>query len=200
MSKTHPLRTLFLCLSALLISTLACTFSPCKAIFDIPQNLFSSAEEMDLEAALKADTVDHRPRVLETLGPPDAFDISILEVEGGQIRKESWRYYQYGTRVDFVDGEAVWTVAIEPVPEGTIFAAWYDPLDFKTGMTGDEIIRLIASTSPAGAEPEWIDLSQGGEDLAGGATLIGDQIIVGLYEERLVYVETIALMPQGGEQ
>jgi hypothetical protein len=35
--------------------------------------------------------------------------------------------------VDFVEGEAVLTVEIEPVPEGTFFAAWYDPLVLKPG-------------------------------------------------------------------
>ena len=135
-----------------------------------------------------------------TLGRPDAFDISFVAVEGGQVRMESWRYYQFGTRVDFVDGEAVWTMEIEPAPAGTLFAAWYDPTDFEAGMSGAEASRVIAAASPAGAAPERIDLAEGGEDLAGGSTLVGDQILVGLYEDRVVYVETVALAPAGGEQ
>jgi hypothetical protein len=58
----------------------------------------------DLQAALTAEVVDDRPGVLETLGRPDAFDISIVLVEGVEVKLESWRYYQFGTRVDFVDG------------------------------------------------------------------------------------------------
>jgi hypothetical protein len=152
----------------------------------------------DLEEALAAETVDDRPGVLDYLGPPDAFDIAIVQVEGGTVRRESWRYYQYATRVDFVDGEAVLTMEIEPMPEGTLFAAWYDPLAFKQGMTGDEVSQVAAAASPAGMVPESIDLSEGGDDLAGGTALIGDQIMIGLHEDRLVYVETVALVPEGG--
>jgi hypothetical protein len=149
----------------------------------------------DLEAALAAETVDDRPGVLAYLGRPDAFNIAIVQVEGGTVRKESWRYYQYATRVDFVDGEAVLTMEIEPMPEGTLFAAWYDPLAFEEGMSGAEVASVAASASPAGMEPESLDLSEGGEDLAGGTALVGDQILMGLHEDRLVYVETVALMP-----
>jgi hypothetical protein len=154
----------------------------------------------NLPAALAAEVVDDRPEVLATLGRPDAFDISFVTVEGGQVRMESWRYYQFGTRVDFVDGEAIWTMEIEPVPDGTLFAAWYDPLDFEAGMSGVEVAQVIAAASPAGAAPERIDLAEGGEDLAGGSALVGDQIVVGLHEDRVVYVETMALVPGGGEQ
>ena len=162
--------------------------------------LATSSAPADLAAALAAAVVDDRPEVLATLGRPDAFDISFVAVEGGQVRLESWRYYQYGTRVDFADGEAVWTMAIEPTPAGTIFAAWYDPLAFQAGMSGAEAAQVIAAASPAGAAPERIDLAEGGDDLDGGSSLVGDQIVVSLYEDRVVYVETVALVPGGGEQ
>jgi hypothetical protein len=47
--------------------------------------------------------------------------------------------------------------------------------------------------------PQLIDLSEGGEELAGGTMLVGDQILIGLHQDRVVYVETIALEPEGGE-
>jgi len=153
----------------------------------------------ELTEALASAPVDDRLDVLAELGKPDAFDISVLQVEGGEVRMESWRYYQYATRVDFVDGEAVWTMEIETVPEGTLFAAWYDPLDFETGMTTGEVSALLAQASPAGTLPTYIDLSEGGEDLHGGMILAGDQILVGLENDRLVYVETVALAPEGDE-
>jgi hypothetical protein len=157
------------------------------------------ANNQQLAEALSSLPVDDRPGVLAELGMPDAFDISVLQVEGGQVRMESWRYYQYGTRVDFVDGEAVWTMEIDPLPEGTLFSAWYNPLDFEIGMTTDQVSALLAGKSPAGMLPSYIDLSQGGEDLVGGMILAGDQVLVGLDNDRLVYVETVALVPEGGE-
>ena len=194
MKKPLKLRVpLTICLFALSAVLLACNTSAPKAPTPV------AGDPDDLQAALRAEVVDDRPEVLATLGRPDAFDISIVLVEGGKVRMESWRYYQFGTRVDFVDGEAIWTVAIEPLPDGTLFAAWYDPLAFETGMTGAEIAQMVAAASPAGAAALVIDLSAGGEDLAGGTALIGDQIMVGLYQDELVYVETVALMPEGGD-
>jgi hypothetical protein len=187
--KNRKLFWLVLSGIALLLSALAC---------GLPTP--TTPSDLDLEAALTAEVVDDRPEVLEYLGRPDAFSISIVEVEGVKVRMESWRYYQFGTRVDFVDGEAVWTIEIEPMPDGTIFAAWYDPLTFEVGMTGVEASQVAAAASPAGTVPEMIDLSDGGEDLVGGVALVGDQILIGLYEDRVVYVETIALMPEEGEQ
>jgi len=170
---------------------------------NLPGRRSNSLDEADLsslQSALQAEVVDDRPAVLEDLGIPDAFDISIVEVEGGTVRMESWRYYQFGTRVDFVDGEAVWTVDIDPMPEGTTFAAWYDPMDFELGMTSAEVSRVISDASPAGAMPAQINLSQAGEDLQGGSALVGDQIVCGFQQDQLVYVETVAMEPEGAGQ
>jgi hypothetical protein len=203
MKKRTPSRIVMVICTALLVATsLACGLLTGErepaAVAETPasDDEASAPDALDdLEAALAAETVDDRPGVLDYLGPPDAFDIAIVQVEGGTVRKESWRYYQYATRVDFVDGEAVLTMEIEPMPEGTLFAAWYEPLAFEEGMTGAEVASVAASASPAGKEPETLDLSEGGEDLTGGTALVGDQILIGLHEDRLVYVETVALMP-----
>lgn len=186
----------------LVMSAVACT---CGLPFNLPFIGSGAATEPlvddleDLQAALAAEKEDDRPEVVEYLGRPDAFDIAFVEVEGGYVRMESWRYYQFGLQVDFVDGEAVWMIELEPMPEETFFAAWYDPMEFVLGMTGSEVARLVAASSPAGEEPQWIDLAEGGDDLMGGTALIGDQIVIGLDQDRLVYVETIALLPAGGE-
>jgi hypothetical protein len=159
----------------------------------------ATAVDLELQEALAAEVVDDRPEVLGYLGRPDAFTISIVTVENVNVRMESWRYYQFGTRVDFVDGEAAWTMEIDPAPDGAIFPAWFDPLAFQEGMTAAEAARAAAAASPADAEPEMIDLASGGEDLIGGVFLVGDQILIGLEDDRLVYVETMGLFPADGE-
>lgn len=151
--------------------------------------------EYTLEQALAEETVDDRPEVIAYLGLPDAFSISQVVVEGVPIRMESWRYFGFGLRVDFVDGEAVWTMDIDPVPEYTILPAWYDPLEFEMGMTIDEAAAVAAAASPAGVRPQAIDLSEGGPDLVGHSVLAGDQIMIGLGPDGVVYVETMALFP-----
>lgn len=157
-------------------------------------------ELAELQEALKIDLIDHRPEVYAYLGRPDAFDIAVIEVEGVLVRMESWRYYQYGTQVDFVDGSAIWVVEIDPMPEGTIFAAWYDPMAFFDGITGTSAIQIATDASPDNMAPQIIDLAEGGEDLVGGYALVGDQIVIGLFQDQVVYVETIAFVPEGGLQ
>jgi len=152
----------------------------------------------DLALALAAPIVDERPEVLERLGRPDEFDISIVQVDGGQVRLESWRYYAFGTRVDFADGVIVWTVDLEPIADSTLFPAWYDPIAFEAGMTEQQVTTLLTAASPAGTAPETIDVSEGGEDLAGLMMLAGDQITVGFEDGGLVYVETLGMTVQEG--
>ena len=149
--------------------------------------------EADLALALAAPSVDERPQILENFGRPDEFDISVVQVEGGVVRLESWRYYGFGTRVDFVDGVIVWTIDLEPAPEGSIFPAWYDPTAFQTGMTPDDASALLTTTSPAGTVPETIDLADGGQDLTGSVLLVGDQIAVAFENGRLVHAETLGV-------
>jgi hypothetical protein len=147
----------------------------------------------DLALALAAPTVDERPDILARFGPPDEFKISIVQVEGGQVRMEAWRYYGFGTRVDFVDGEIIWTVDLEPGPAHSIFPAWYDPTAFETGMTLDDARDVLTAASPAGFVPEEFNLSEGGEDLAGGVMLVGDQIMLSFDQGVLVYAETFGV-------
>lgn len=190
MDKKFPTLILFLIFP--LVLGLAC---------NMPNRQSGSAQinKTDLVFALEGKLTNHRTEIYADLGRPDAFDISIVEVEGVPVRRESWRYYQYGAQVDFVEGAALWVVELDPVPEETLFAAWYDPLDFMDGITGAQAIQVATAASPTGVVPQRIDLAQGGQDLVGGFALVGDQIIIGLFEDQVVFVETIALMPEGGE-
>jgi hypothetical protein len=157
----------------------------------------SSTSDADytIEDALSDEVIDERGEVMSYLGLPDAFTISTINVEGVPVRLESWRYYGFGTRVDFVDGEVAWTIDIEPVPDGTILPAWYDPLEFEIGMSTEQAAAVAASASPAGMSPEHIDISNGGPELVGAVALVGDQILIGVHENGVVYIETIAMFP-----
>jgi hypothetical protein len=153
--------------------------------------------EYSLEEVLAEDVVDDRPGVIGYLGLPDAFTISSITMDGVPVRMETWRYFAFEMRVDFVDGEAALTMDIEPAPEDTLFPAWYDPLAFELGMSPSEVAAVVAAASPAGQTPEAIDLSDGGDDLVGSTMLVGDQIMIGLDPTGVVYIETIALFPEG---
>lgn len=159
----------------------------------------STGQTYSLEDALSDPTSDDRAGVVAYLGLPDAFTIEGIMVDGKLVRMESWRYYGFGLRVDFVDGEASWTMDIDPVPEDSLLPAWYDPRDFKLGMPVAQASAVAQAASPAEMAPVPMDLSEGGEDLAGATMLTGDQILMGLDNTGLVYVETVGLLPQGGE-
>jgi hypothetical protein len=154
----------------------------------------------DVALALEVPLPDERGQVLERLGRPDEFDISVVQIEGGQVRLETWSYHSLGMRVDFADGAIAWTVGIEPASERTVFPAWYDPTAFETGMTIAEASALASAASPAGTVPMRIDLAEGGDDLAGGEMLLGDQIMLGFQDGSLVFVETVGatLQESGG--
>lgn len=162
-------------------------------------DLFSeSLPEYSLEEVLAEETIDDRPGVISYLGLPDAFTISELMLEGTAVRVETWRYFAFGTRVDFIDGEATLTMDIEPAPEDSILPAWYDPLAFELGMSQMDASQVAQTASPAGKGPEVVSLAGAGEEFAGGLMLVGDQIILGLDETGLIYVETIGLFPDEG--
>lgn len=124
----------------LLLSALACARAAPSAEPTVPSALPSPTSapatpsgQEDLEAALAAEVVDDRPEVLAYLGRPDAFTISIVELEGATVRMESWRYYQFGTRVDFCDGEAVWTQRSTPCPTGRSSPPGMTPSPLRPG-------------------------------------------------------------------
>ena len=159
----------------------------------------ATAPSLSLQEALAQEISDDRLELIARLGWPDSFTISILNVDGTEVRCETWRYNQFGTRVDFVDGEIAWTMEIEKAPAGTIFPAWYYPLDFESGMSATDAARMAEISAPSGQKPVSIDLSSAGQDLQGGVVIAGDQILLGIQADHLVYVETLALYPEESE-
>ena len=154
-----------------------------------------TSSPLDLQAALTIAAQDERSELLARLGRPDVFTISDQEVEGGRVRYEAWQYDQFGLQVDLVDGAILWTMDIDPGPAGSIYPAWYGPLDFELGSSPDTVMKLAAELSPGGQPPTLIDLAEGGDELSGVLMLAGDQILFGFQDGRLVYVETVALTP-----
>ncbi|MBN1318149.1 MAG: hypothetical protein JXA42_21890 [Anaerolineales bacterium] len=163
----------------------------------LPDDLpLSDEQTARLKQALHSEVEDQRSELLRLLGRPDAFSLVEVLVEDEPVRRESWFYFRYLTRIDLVDGQAVMTVDLEETPVETIFPAWYDPLTFPKGMSGREAIQQAGKASPAGAVPTQIDSSGLGEELAGGEMWVGDQIVLGIFDGRLVYVETVPLFPE----
>jgi len=149
------------------------------------------AEEMGmtLEEALNTPAEDHRVRVLELMGPPDTFRLTFQELEGTDVRWEEWAYYDLGARFDFVDGQLLWTVDLEPVPDLAIYAHLYDPREFTADMSPAEAKALLADQVLSD-----MDLAEG--DIPGGLMMGADQLMLGFDQERLVYAESYYLAPE----
>ena len=145
-------------------------------------------EAITLSQALAVSPEDRRPTVLDELGIPDAFSIRFEELEGQVVRWESWSYFDFGHAFDFVDGELLWTVELEPIPDASLYAHFYAPDDFRPHMSTAEVRELLVWQSLA-----EIDLSEG--EIEDGVILAGDQILLGFDNDRLVYVETLILTP-----
>lgn len=183
----HLNRSGFACITALALAALACNASRAA------QTPSPSAEgEMSLAEALEVPAEDRRPEVLRLLGAPDAFTLRWQELDGQLVRWEEWSYFDLAARFDFVDGELVWTVDLDPPPDGSIYALGYNPLDFDSTMTVDEVrARLSDQTLEEASLAE--------ADIPSGVVLAGDQILLGFEGDRLVYVQTFILSPGEGE-
>ena len=144
---------------------------------------------LTLEEALNMPVEDHRPRMLELMGPPDTFRLIFQELEGIVVRREEWAYYDLGARFDFVDGQLIWSIDLEPIPEMAVYAHFYDPRDFTAYMSTAEVRGLLADQDLA-----EIDLSEG--EIDGGLMLGADQLMLGFDHDRLVYAESFYLEPE----
>jgi hypothetical protein len=153
----------------------------------------TAPEAPSLEEAMLVQSEDRRQTVLNEMGAPDVFSIRFEELEGQVVRWESWSYFDFDSAFDFVDGELLWTIDVEPVPDGSIYAHFYDPRDFQAYMSVAQVRSLLE-----GQELEQVDLSEG--DIAGGLLLAGDQIMLGFDQDRLVFVETFLLAPSEDDE
>jgi hypothetical protein len=144
--------------------------------------------EMTLAEALQVPPEDARPETLRLMGLPDSFTIEWQELEGVRVRWEEWSYYDQGTRFDFIDGELVWTIDIDPALDGSLFAHFYSPLEFDDGMPLAAVRSLLSDQ-----ELDEIPLDEA--DIPGGLILAGDQILLGFDAGALVTVQTLILAP-----
>jgi hypothetical protein len=154
---------------------------------------------MPLNIAFATNPQDNRPQMLKQMGPPDSFTITFLKANGIPMRQEEWSYFDDKTRFDFLNGNLLWTINLQPMPDMVITAITYDPLSFKDGMTEAEVRTLLSDRNlapidltSAGFTPA--DLTELG--LTGAEILAGDQILLGFDQGKLVYVETFALVPR----
>ncbi len=132
---------------------------------------------------------DRRPDILAELGGPDAFVVTVDEVDDTVVRLESWRYYETATQIDFIDGEVLWSVAIDSLPDGTLYPLWYDPAEFTMLTSMEEVLSVLDDIALTEIDP-------GEEAMPDTVLLAGDQLLLAFTDDKLVYVETFPLSPE----
>jgi len=126
------------------------------------------------------------------MGSPDAFVITVDEVDGVLVRAESWLYYEVATQIDLLDGEILWTVELEPLASGALYPLWFEPAQFD----------LLASTEDVRSGLADVELEEIGiedEAFESGLFLAGEQLLLGFVDDQLVYVETFPLVDVDAE-
>ncbi len=179
--STHPYLAGFFILALLTLAGIACNFS--AAVNP------AAAKSMPLDQALAVTPRDDRPAILKQMGRPDVFRITFETLDAKPVRYEEWSYLDDKTRLDFINGSLVSTVSLDGVPNGTIFASYYDPQSFTAFMPAADVKTLLA-----GQQLLEEDTAQVGQP--DGLVMAGRQILLGFDHGQLVSVETLALTPQ----
>jgi hypothetical protein len=176
----------FVPFAALTLAALACNLPGTTPEGTAPPS--SGETEMTLEEAFEVTPEDSRPEVLRLMGQPDSFTLQWQDLDGTLVRWEEWSYLDAAARFDFIDGELVWTGDLDPVVDGAIFAHAYSPMDFEPTMTIDDVRSMFP-------EQTFEEASLAEADIPAGVVLAGDQILLGIENGLLVYVQTFALNP-----
>lgn len=132
-------------------------------------------------------SIDRRPELLGQLGGPDAFVITVDEIDGTTSRFESWSYFDARTQIDFVDGEVLWDLEIDDVPDGTYLPLLYSPMEFDMLASVDDTLASLADV-----ELERVADSDG-LDEPGAELWAGEQLVLGFSDGELIYVESMPL-------
>jgi hypothetical protein len=182
--SAHAYLAGFLLVTLLMLAGIACNLT---TVMSPP-----AQPSLTLEQALAVPPRDDRPAILKQMGRPDVFRITFERLDGKPVRSEEWSYLDDKTRLDFVNGTLVDTVALEGVPDGTIFASDYDPQSFTAFMPASAVKTLLASQ-------KLLEENASQVGVPGGVVVAGRQILLGFDQGQLVSVETLALIPQGAQ-
>jgi len=144
--------------------------------------------DVDVDDVAGVDSTDRRGELLAELGGPDAFVITVDEVAGEVSRLESWSYYEADSQVDFLDGEILWDVEIDDVPDGMLLPLNFTPLEFTMLSSVEEVLGDLEDVELESLEGAAAELEVEGAEL-----WVGEQLVLAFVDDALVYVEAFAL-------
>jgi hypothetical protein len=128
-------------------------------------------------------------------GWPDSFTIVGVEDDTGNLHcSETWTYYDGETTYFFLDGQyKAWEPA-EVIPMDS-WPTPYQPNEFLPGLTPDEVALAIGKGDSWGKVGDSERFLEGIMDEA--EIYVAPQLVAGFYEDQLVFLEALALIPVG---
>jgi len=123
--------------------------------------------------------------LIDVLGPPDSFAILFYTEEGNDIRHETWRYYDDGREIVFVNGEIILDEAVD-YQAGDFSPTPYGPHQFAADMS---LADALASAGIGSYLRRPIDDAI----VVGGDVIYARQLALGLKNGRLLSVEAMSL-------
>ncbi len=129
--------------------------------------------------------------VFGEMGSPQAFTLLFYEEElldgsYGDVRFETWDYYDAGVSYTFLNGELTGEDPLDVEIVGEIYPIPYRPDQFSAYMSLDEIL------ASAGLE-RYLVVPLEKELVEGGEVYYADELTFGLKHNELLYIEALAL-------
>jgi len=148
----------------------------------------SQADPIGVEDVAGFESIDRRGELLAELGGPDAFVITVDEIGGEVVRFESWSYYEATSQIDLVDGEILWDIEIDDVPDGMLLPLTFSPMEFTMLSSVDDVLGVLEDV-----ELESLGTAAAEFEIEGAELWVGEQLVLAFVDDALIYVETYAL-------
>jgi hypothetical protein len=133
---------------------------------------------------------EQQQSVIDDFDWPDTFLImEIDDIEGNQVRLETWSYYGGNTSFTFSNGVFMVDGETGAMPDG-FSPTPYHPDQFPLGASLEQITAILSDYTILSVE--------GGEVIQPGVKFFtAQQLILGFLNNRLFYVEALAHLPEG---
>jgi hypothetical protein len=132
---------------------------------------------------------DQQKVLVEEFGWPHFFTLLESEdAEGRPVRYEVWTYYDGQTSYTFLDGIFQFDEPAESLPSNAL-ATPYHPNQFILGASAEQAMAQVPGT-------KWAAMP-GVETFQEGMQIyLSQQLMVGFYQDRLIYIDAMAFVPE----
>jgi len=128
--------------------------------------------------------------IVDSFGWPHSFSIFEMKDENDLLQRlDTWTYFDSGITFVFLNGEFVNTESSDSLSPGFIVAP-YKPNQFVMGASPDEVCKLAIGS-------EWVGMPGVDNFIEGGGLYVAQQLVTAFSENRLVFVEALAIVPEG---